>query len=117
MSGQSRVALHPFVSTSNHNYQHQQGRRLFDMVGWGRRCLQIACGWRSDKVFSKWPATSKTRAGLALSPDTTPSTAATWPQVRLPAARAERWRSLQLVLIDVTLHQHRQLGTANIHPV
>ena len=34
------------------------------MVDWGRRCLQIACGRRADKVFSKWPAALQRSAQL-----------------------------------------------------
>ena len=34
------------------------------MVDWGRRCLQIACGRRADKVFNKWPAALQRSAQL-----------------------------------------------------
>ena len=37
---------------------------LSDSWDWGRKCLQIACGRRADKVFSKWPAALQRSARL-----------------------------------------------------
>ena len=99
------------------------------MVDWGRRCLQIACGRRADKVFSKWPAAlqrspqlhwdlqDESRTGSEPRYETIDSSYLSQGKAPCCSRRTYRWRSLQLMLIGVTLHQHRQLGTANIHPV
>ena len=102
---------------------------FFDMVDWGRRCLQIACGRRADKVFSKWPAALQRSAqlhwdlqdeswtGSEPRHETIDSSNLATGKAPCCSRRNYRCRSLQLMLIGVTVHQHRQLGTANIHPV
>ena len=99
-SGQPRVALHPLVSTCNHSYQHEQGRRACLIVGTGvvgvyrspaagAPTRSSASGPRRCNAAPDCTGTSKTRAGLALSPDTRPSTATTSPQVRLQAVHRD----------------------------
>ena len=102
---------------------------LSDSWDWGRRCLQIACGRRADKVFSKWPAAlqrsarlywdlqDESRTGSEPRHETIDSNHLSQGEAPRCSRRTYRWRSLQLVLVGVTLHQHRQLRTANFLPV
>ena len=88
------------------------------MVDWGRRCLQIACGRRADKVFSKWPAAlqrsaqlhwdlqDESRTGSEPRHETIDSSYLSQGKAPCCSRRTYRWRSLQLMLIGVTLHQH-----------
>ena len=100
MSGHPRVALHPFVSTRNHNHQHELiiSRRACLIVGVvgvykspaaGAPTRSSASGQLRCNAAPSCTGTSKTRASPALSPDTGPSTTTTYPRVSLQAVHRD----------------------------
>ena len=81
LSGQSRVALHPFVNTINHKYQHQQRACLIVGVVGVYQSSVAGAPTRSLASGQRRCNAAKKTASPTLSLDTGPSS--TWPQVRL----------------------------------